>query len=412
MIAKARVIPHGNAYTNYSTMKKDSEYVGSLHLDGDMTLNVDGDMDFAWDEFRDEKFKYKGTGKDVTNTLIAIEASPAMEESAHWTLDEWHEYAIDLLKHIDALEFKDKNGRVSAPRTNLMNSKALMMLHHDSKSGIPHLHIMVSRFTVDGEINSGNLIGMKAVTAANQLNQERGWKQPEEISRQHRAEIKDACYDILRSMKSWNFNAYLDELNRRGYPTETRLDKNQKIVGYYVSWDNSRYRACDIGANLTAAKLQREWQKLHPKRDPVVHSDQTGKIRPDKVPSKSVVKDYVPMTASWTVPGSNMQKQLNIKFSRNIYDKFHSVASSVEGYDDYGNEVVVAAEDVMKTAAMIYLGFIQDATDYSVSVGGGGSTGGSYDKDDEDEHERIRKAMERARSACRPTGRPRIKRRR
>lgn len=412
MIAKARVIPHGSAYTNYSTMKKDSEYVGSLHLDGDMILNVDGDMDFAWDEFRDEKFKYKGTGKDVTNTLIAIEASPAKEESSNWTLNDWYYYAIDLLKHIDALEFKDKKGKVSAPRTNLMNSKALMMLHHDSKSGIPHLHIMVSRFTVDGEINSGNLIGMKAVTAANQINLERGWRQPEEISRLHREEIKDACYDILRNMSSWNINTYLSELNRRGYQTETRLDNNQKIVGYYVYWDNSRYRACNIGANLTAVKLQKEWQKLHPKRAPVVQSGSIGILRSDKTSSRYVVNNSIPLNISWKDPSSNIKKERSIKLSRNVYDEFRNMSSPIKGYDAYGNKVIVAAEDVMNTAVMIYLGFIQDATDYSVSVGGGGSVGGNFEKDDEDERERIRRAIERARNACHPTGKPRIKRRR
>ena len=45
---------------------------------------------------------------------------------------------------------------------------------------------------VDGRINDTNLIGEKAVMAANSINKSMGWKQSRKISEEHKAEEQNA----------------------------------------------------------------------------------------------------------------------------------------------------------------------------------------------------------------------------
>ena len=53
MIARARAIAHGNAYTTYSTLKRDAEYVCSENIAGDMTMAVtEDDLDSIWMQFK------------------------------------------------------------------------------------------------------------------------------------------------------------------------------------------------------------------------------------------------------------------------------------------------------------------------------------------------------------------------
>ena len=56
MIAKARAIPHGNAYVTYATLKKDAILVGTLNMDCDNVLSLNPAED-AWEEFKNENFK-------------------------------------------------------------------------------------------------------------------------------------------------------------------------------------------------------------------------------------------------------------------------------------------------------------------------------------------------------------------
>lgn len=53
MIARARVIAHGNAYTTYSTLKRNAEFVCCENMAGDMTVAVtEDDLDSIWMQFK------------------------------------------------------------------------------------------------------------------------------------------------------------------------------------------------------------------------------------------------------------------------------------------------------------------------------------------------------------------------
>ena len=268
MIARARAVAHGNAYTTYATLKKDAKFVCCENMAGDMTAAVtDDDLDNIWMQFKYAGENYIAKGKPVTRNLIAMEVSPAKGESKGWSQEQWNWFAHRFIEEMDRIEFRDKDGKVSSKRMDLAHSKWLAMLHHDAKSGIPHLHFMVSRFTVDGRINDTNLIGLKATMAANSINQSMGWKQSREISEEHKAEIKEALYDILRKMNRFDWGVFLQKIKERGYSAELKKDSNGEVVGYRIKRGNSKYNASEIGRQLTASRIEATWRQLHKDMD-------------------------------------------------------------------------------------------------------------------------------------------------
>ena len=64
MIARARAVAHGNAYTTYATLKKDAEFVCCENMAGDMTAAVtDDDLDNIWLQFKYAGENYIAKGK-------------------------------------------------------------------------------------------------------------------------------------------------------------------------------------------------------------------------------------------------------------------------------------------------------------------------------------------------------------
>ena len=91
MIARARAIAHGNAYTTYATLKKNAELVCCENMAGDRTAAVtEDDLDDIWIQFKYAGENYLAKGKPVTRNLIAMEVSPTKEESKGWTLEQWN----------------------------------------------------------------------------------------------------------------------------------------------------------------------------------------------------------------------------------------------------------------------------------------------------------------------------------
>ena len=73
MIARARAISHGNAYTTYATLKEDAEFVCCENIAGDMSFAVtEDDLEKIWLQFKYAGDNYIAKGKPVTRNLIAI----------------------------------------------------------------------------------------------------------------------------------------------------------------------------------------------------------------------------------------------------------------------------------------------------------------------------------------------------
>ncbi len=287
--AVGRSIPHGKAYTEYSQKKDENgiptaEFVGAKNMVGNIDLIFEPtQFDDLWLELQEAGRDYVRNGKDVTRDTIVIEFSPAAEESAGWTLDDWMKAAEELIDNIDDIQLykqrrdpitkewiRDENGepaKFPVPKTNLKNSKWFAFLHRDSKSGIIHLHITLSRYTEDNQLNCDTEIAKKAAQACERLNISRGWTKAEDIQAAHIEEINNVINSIMEELngndidlpdfkykvEAKTFKDYKG--HERHYELQYHHDKNGKVDGYSVKRGNSVYTANQLGqkvANITA----------------------------------------------------------------------------------------------------------------------------------------------------------------
>ena len=95
---------------------------------------------------------------------------------------------------------RNKDGSLTMrdiPQTKLAKSKWMAYLHKDSESGIWHLHIIISRYNMDNELNCDDEIAKRAAQAAEELNKKYGYRSAEDIHDEHAAEIRQIIDDIL-----------------------------------------------------------------------------------------------------------------------------------------------------------------------------------------------------------------------
>ena len=283
MIAVARNISYGAAYTEYAARKDRAVFVGSQNMVADFGLVFDNrQLDDVWMEFKEAGADYIRKGKEVTRDLFVIESSPSAQESANWSKQDWLDHAKELLEEIDKVSLKvprkdkktnkwilDENGKKKlfpVPKTKLCNSKWMAMLHKDSQSGILHLHIMASRFTTDGKLSNNFDIAKRAAQAAEVINQRHGWEQAMSIRQQHIDEINNIINGILADMNgdeiSWkDFEA---KINTATYTDYKGKEQHYKIrlhpddegnVGYSIYRGKSKFTASDLGQRMTHISL-------------------------------------------------------------------------------------------------------------------------------------------------------------
>ena len=132
-------------------------------------------------------------------------------------MDDWARLADEFIQEFDSIDLSKKTKRASSKQTNLKGSQYVVALHRDAKSGILHLHIDANRVDMEGKINDGHLPGMRAVMAANIINERYGWMQAEEIGIRHKQEVSDCCMEILRKMDKFSWERYEAELVKHGY---------------------------------------------------------------------------------------------------------------------------------------------------------------------------------------------------
>ena len=399
---KGRQGSHGKAYSDYAAMKDKAIYVGGEHLDC-MTFIDDNkpDMEEIWYEFEEEGSLYP----NIKNTCIMLESSPTPEEmksmginSDEETLTEEQkaalmDYAKELLDKMDDQEIiyhrKDKNGnfildengrkkKFKVPKTHLRNSKWFCMLHRDAKSGIWHLHFLISRFTRGGQdTNDPRMIAKRAARATELLNQSRGWKSAERISNHHQNEIKDTVYDVLRKMDKFSWDDFKRDMEARtftdykgkqqNYELMFRNDSKGNVVGYSVWRGNSNYNASKIGKQLTASRLYKTWQAIHederkrvtakpksqtvtppkPKNIVYVKSEEEKKREMDelyrrlKAEKDKVEKEKAERRAEQQKPREQSQEEKEaysaVSKSMQILNKFCGWSYNVFGRDEYSD---------------------------------------------------------------------------
>lgn len=287
--ATTRSISHGAAYDEYSQKKDErgiptAEFIGAKNMVGNTDLIFEAtQMDDFWLELKEAGRDYVRKGKDVTRDTIVIEFSPTVEESLDWTRDDWMKAAEELINNIDDVQLykqkrdpktkdwiRDEDGnpvKLPVPKTDLKNSKWLAYLHRDSESGIPHLHIIISRYTEDCKLNCDTDIAKKGAQACEKLNERRGWTKAEDIKAAHIEEINNVINFIMDELGENDIDlplfkskveaqTFIDYKGReRHYELQFHKDQNSKVDGYSVRRGNSVYTADQLGqkiVNITA----------------------------------------------------------------------------------------------------------------------------------------------------------------
>ena len=402
MIAKAMSISHGSAMTNYATKHNRADIVLTRNLDEGLTpLAMWGAM-----ETIHQKYAPKYRRKPVTKPTLRMEVSPSLDETKGWTLNDWYDYAMRFLEEFKKVAQSKEGKKKGAGKFNLDRAQIFACLHFDAKSGIPHLHILINRIDLDGNLMNDSFIGDSAVKAAHTINVERGWELPEDIHEAHLKEITDACYDILREISKYDWNSYKHALESRGYKVHEQRDKQGVLHGYSILRGNSRFKSSTLGKsrNLTAPRLEETWKKLHPVAQSVV--------KPNTTVGTSQTTERKPLTernsGSQSVAQTMPETPSVFRKILSVDGKNYSIAMPMEAYTAMKDAIEapdesVPFENVMNVAMLLFMNYVDAATSMSESCGGGGSTPSNWGKDkDEDERDWARRCAQHASWLCKP----------
>ena len=405
MIAKGQSISHGSAMTNYATKHNRADIVLTRNFDEGLTpLAMWGAM-----ETIHQKYAPKFRRKPVEKPTLRMEVSPSLEETKGWTLNDWYDYALRFLDEFKK-EVQTKDGKKKgAGKFNLDRAQIFACLHFDAKSGIPHLHILINRIDLDGNLMNDSFVGESATKAAHAINIERGWELPEDIHDAHLKEITDACYYILHGMARYDWDTYKHGLESRGYKVKEQRDKQGVLHGYTILRGNSRFKSSILGKgrDLTASKLEATWKKLHPVAQSVV--------KPSSTVGTSQTSERKPFTEHTSERHSVAQTRPEapsvFRKIMSVDDEKYSITMPLEAYKAMKDAIEVPDEsvpfeNVLNVAMLLFMNYVDAATTVSESCGGGGSTPSNWGKDkDEDEREWARRCAQHANWLCKPMSR-------
>ena len=405
MIAKGQSISHGSAMTNYATKHNRADIVLTRNFDEGLTpLAMWGAM-----ETIHQKYAPKFRRKPVEKPTLRMEVSPSLEETKGWTLNDWYDYALRFLDEFKK-EVQTKDGKKKgAGKFNLDRAQIFACLHFDAKSGIPHLHILINRIDLDGNLMNDSFVGESATKAAHAINVERGWELPEDIHDAHLKEITDACYYILHGMARYDWDTYKHGLESRGYKVKEQRDKQGVLHGYTILRGNSRFKSSILGKgrDLTASKLEATWKKLHPVAQSVV--------KPSSTVGTSQTSERKPFTEHTSERHSVAQTRPEapsvFRKIMSVDDEKYSITMPLEAYKAMKDAIEVPDEsvpfeNVLNVAMLLFINYVDAATSMSESCGGGGSTPSNWGKDkDEDEREWARRCAQHANWLCKPMSR-------
>lgn len=305
MIANAKAVAHGiRAMLYVSGESKNKKHPEKITRICDNFMPQGMDATGIWTEMKFATMNHP----NIKNNVIRMEISPAMEHTENFTVDDWRQLWNDFAAAFDSQEIRGKDGKVVSPHTNVSGSKSSVWLHEESRSGIPHLHVIVSRVDESGNINNDHAIHLRAQRAAEKVALQRGWTTAMHVHEDNIPKVSADCMEALRELSVWSWEGYRKRLADKGYKLFLRKDKKDVIRGYVLLKGSAKYKASElgIGRNLTASHIRQAWEKLH--------SEQAKQSRPTSKP---------------TVPNSAKQKpQPVIRQSNPIFEDYTDYKSN------------------------------------------------------------------------------------
>lgn len=400
MIAQGDAIAHGAMAIEYAL---DKERARLVKLNGLPDSIEPLAMWARMMQLQHQEMKDRNSPKPITLNALRFEISPAMEETAGWTMDDWQKLADDFMRTLDSIDYRPSKPSQKLRKTNVRNSQCVVSLHTDSKSSIPHLHIVANRIDNMGRTNDAHYIGERAAHAANLINEKRGWVQSMQRRNENIERIYNDCMAILKEMPRFDWDVYCHMVTEKGYHIQTKADNQNKIRGYSIRMGNSIYKSSEIGTRrkLMPSTIETTWAKLHNEKE----QTSAPAIIKSNGENTSVVNEYVyrPIHQNngalsvlhFSIPVADRMFEIDIPDAINgIFEKDFKVLNSLED---------VKATDYAKVAVLLFAGYLDAATSMAASSGGGGSPGTGWGKDkDEDERSWARRCAKMAHWMCKP----------
>ena len=394
MIAQGEAIAHGATAIDYS-MSKDKAQIVKVN---DLPDNIEPlAMWSRMMQLQHYFMKDKGNRKPIERKALRFEISPTIEESKGWTMQDWLRLAEEFIAVLDSIDYRPKNKDVNLKNTNIKNSQYVVSLHFDSKSGIPHLHIVANRIDNMGNTNDAHYIGERAAHAANILNEKYGWVQSMQRREENIKQISDDCLAALKEMSHFDWNTYCRMLRNKGYDIQLKKDSIGKVCGYTIRKGNSIYKSSLLGnsRNFMPSKIEETWRKLHQSSRAEQDSMMTSRTESTNV--SSTEKSNSSMLYHYSILADKQMYEVNIP--NHIQDVF---ANEFATSDDLN------IPNLAKVAALLFAEYIDAATSIASSGGGGGSPGTGWGKDkDEDERNWALRCARMAKWLCKPMSRGR-----
>lgn len=398
MIAQGEAIVHGAAAIDYS-MGKDKAQIVKIN---DLPDNIEPlAMWSRMMQLQHYFMKDKGNRKPIERKALRFEISPTIEESKGWTMQDWLRLAEEFIAVLDSIDYRPKNKDVKLKNTNIKNSQYVVSLHFDSKSGIPHLHIVANRIDNMGNTNDAHYIGERAAHAANILNEKYGWVQSMQRREENIRQISDDCLAALKEMPHFDWNTYCRMLRNKGYDIQLKEDSIGKVCGYTIRKGNSIYKSSLLGnsRNLMPSKIEETWRKFHQSSRAEQDSKMTYRTesKTESTNVSSTKKSNSSMVYHYSILVDKQMYEVNIP--NHIQDIFASEFATSDDLD---------ISNLAKVAALLFAEYIDTATSIASSGGGGGSPGNRWGKDkDEDERNWALRCARMAKWLCKPMSRGR-----
>lgn len=418
MIAEGTSVAHGAAMINYAMTKDKAEIIRIHNLPKGISPEA------IWAEMLLHQTETRGIrtrGRELQNGAIRYEISPQNRESEGWTLEDYASIIDEINHEMKKLNTDPKTGQKKY-NYDLDNVQYIAALHHDSISGIRHIHLVTNRVDMDGRVIDDHNLGRRLVKAVHQVNLRHGWELPEDIMERHIKEINEACMDALTKMQKFSWNEYQQRIKDAGLDVNLRMDNSGTVVGYTIFMGRSRFKASVLGTgrSLTARNIQKTWSKLHADQDRVSLSPflspsfshngraSTGtETRPVTNNDRSDIRTSLNPRPVYSETIHVDGKDYKISIPEEIHEILRSECQaneSAETMERIGNDVAASAMDITRTAMLLYVGYVNAAVSMSENCGGGGSSPDSNWGKDPDEDDRLwaRRCAQMARQMSKP----------
>ena len=207
---------------------------------------------------------------------------------------------------------------------------------------------------MDNCLNSDHRIGIRAKTAAEEINRLRGWKRTEDRFEENKARIKKDCLAVLAGLKNFSWEKYSAALEAKGYTVKLKLDASVTVRGYTILRESSI-----ISRDLTPAKIQETWEKMRPENR---YGQMTYEERLVFATSDEG-KDYL-FPLGITLNGKRYETKASGKAVKAFYEESRAIERT-HSPEETGN--------IFRTAFLLFVGQVDAATSFAQNCGGGGS---------------------------------------